>query len=233
MTVSIGWPEIALRLALAVVAGGLLGINRTERGMSAGMRTILLVCLAAAVTMIQVNLLLDTKGQAPDSFMKLDPMRLPLGILTGMGFIGGGAILRRGDTVAGVTTAATLWLATVLGLCFGAGLHGLGLAALALGVVVLWSLKGLELRINQDRRATLTLKVADDGPTDDEIRSGLRTAGCRAGSWDVAYTRRAGSRGRTIRAEVHWRGRVTDVEAPAFVRGLAERPGVKALRWKA
>ena len=62
MPVTIGWPEIGLRLALAVLAGTLLGVNRTERGMAAGLRTTLLVCLAATVSMIQVNLLLDVGG---------------------------------------------------------------------------------------------------------------------------------------------------------------------------
>ena len=71
--------------------------------------------------MIQTNLLLATAGKSADSFVVLDLMRLPLGILTGMGFIGGGAILRRDGFVLGVTTAATLWFVTVIGLCFGAG----------------------------------------------------------------------------------------------------------------
>ncbi len=101
----------------------MLGLNRTERGMTAGLRTTILVSLAAAVSMIQVNLLLVTLGKTSDSFSVLDLMRLPLGVLTGMGFIGGGAILKRGNRVSGVTTAATLWVATVLGLCFGGGQH--------------------------------------------------------------------------------------------------------------
>ena len=125
MSELIGWQEIAWRLALAVIGGTLLGINRSERGMNAGLRTTLLVTVAAAVSMIQVNLLLGTSGKTPESFVMMDLMRLPLGILTGMGFIGAGAILRNGDRVKGVTTAATLWLATVLGLCFGGGQHGL------------------------------------------------------------------------------------------------------------
>jgi hypothetical protein len=61
-----------------------------------GLCTMSLVCLAASVSMIQTNLLLVTAGKAPDSFIVLDAMRLPLGILTGMGFIGAGAIVRRG-----------------------------------------------------------------------------------------------------------------------------------------
>ena len=114
MPLSLQWSEIALRLALTVVVGLMLGYNRGEHGKAAGMRTTLLVCLAASVAMMQVNLLLPLAGRTPDSFVMNDLMRLPLGILTGVGFIGGGAILRRGSLVVGVTTAATLWLGTVI-----------------------------------------------------------------------------------------------------------------------
>ena len=72
MPITIEWPEIALRLALTVVAGTLIGLNRSEHGHSAGLRTTLLVCLAASVSMIQVNLLLPIAGKKPDSFAVLD-----------------------------------------------------------------------------------------------------------------------------------------------------------------
>src|SRR6185312_17425482 len=138
MPLHISWSEIALRLLLTVIAGVLIGYDRSEHGKAAGMRTTLLVCLAASVAMIQVNLLLPTAGRTPDSFITNDLMRLPLGILTGVGFIGGGVILRRGDVVVGVTTAATLWMMTVIGLCLGGGQLALGVAATALALLALW-----------------------------------------------------------------------------------------------
>ena len=126
MPTHLDWPEIALRLALTVVAGTLVGLDRGRHGRPVGLRTTLLVCLAAAVSMIQTNLMLPTAGRKADSFVMLDLMCLPLGILTGMGFIGAGAILKRGELVLGITTAATLWFVTVLGLCFGGGQWVLG-----------------------------------------------------------------------------------------------------------
>ncbi|HEX4609236.1 MAG TPA: MgtC/SapB family protein [Urbifossiella sp.] len=230
MPLTIDWPEILLRLGLAVLAGTALGLNRTQRGMTAGLRTTLLVTLAAAVSMIQVNLLLVTVGKTPDAFSVLDLMRLPLGILTGMGFIGAGAILRKGGRVSGVTTAATLWLATNLGLCFGGGQHGLGLVGLALGLVVLWALKKMEARIPQEQRGSLSMTVTDGGPTDEDIRSLLATTGARARTWSVAY---AGNTGRRkIACEVRWPGRPNDPPVPEFVRRLVERSGVRAVRWR-
>ena len=132
MPLTLQWDDIALRLVLTVIAGTLVGINRSEHGQAAGLRTTILVCLAASVAMIQMNLLMPTAGKTPESFATLDLMRLPLGILTGMGFIGGGAILRRGNMVQGVTTAATLWLVTVIGLCLGGGQLALGMTTLVM-----------------------------------------------------------------------------------------------------
>src|SRR3954468_6521373 len=147
MPLTLRWEEISLRLALTMIAGSLIGLNRSEGGHAAGLRTTLLVCLAASVAMIQTNLLLPVAGKTPESFAVLDLMRLPLGILTGMGFIGGGAIMRRGDLVHGVTTAAALRISTIIGLCFGGGQLGLGLAALVLTMATLWGLKWLETRL--------------------------------------------------------------------------------------
>ncbi|MGH6971889.1 MAG: MgtC/SapB family protein, partial [Caulobacteraceae bacterium] len=84
--------QIALRLALAIVASFLIGLNRDERGRPAGLRTVMLVCLAATLAMLQVNLLLPLAGRPGNSFVMNDLMRLPLGILSGIGFIGAGVI---------------------------------------------------------------------------------------------------------------------------------------------
>jgi putative Mg2+ transporter-C (MgtC) family protein len=153
------WPDIALRLALTMIAGAIIGLNRGTQGHVAGLRTTILVGLAAAVAMIQANILLSIAGRTPESFGVMDLMRLPLGILTGVGFIGGGAILRRGELITGVTTAATLWVMTVIGLCFGGDQLGLGLAATALAVVTLWALKWLDVHIPREQHALLVVSA--------------------------------------------------------------------------
>src|SRR5438128_1656620 len=183
MPTTLEWYDVAVRLALAVLAGSLLGLNRAGRDKPAGLRTTLLVCLAAAVAMIQANLLLGTSGKDPGSFAILDPMRLPLGVLTGMGFLGAGAIIRKGELVEGVTTAATLWLTTIIGLCLGGGQLWLGLAALAVGLFALSNLSWVERRLRRDRHGTLVLTVGEDGPTDEAVRAELATAGYRVVGW--------------------------------------------------
>src|ERR1700760_487804 len=174
MPLNIGWGEIAMRLALTVLSGVLIGVDRSEHGHAAGLRTTLLVCLAASLSMLQVNLLLPMTGKASSSFAVMDLMRLPLGILSGMGFIGAGAIVRKDNLVHGLTTAATLWFVTGLGLCFGGGQLGLGLVGLALGVLVLEGLKRVEDRWSQDRHAVLSVVISTNGPTEEELTSQLQ-----------------------------------------------------------
>jgi putative Mg2+ transporter-C (MgtC) family protein len=106
MPLELTWLDMAIRLVWALIAGAVIGLNRGERGKAAELRTTMLVCLAAAIAMLQMNYLLTLAGRSGNSFVMNDLMRLPLGILTGVGFIGGGAILRRGNLVIGVTTAA-------------------------------------------------------------------------------------------------------------------------------
>ncbi|MBV8797139.1 MAG: MgtC/SapB family protein, partial [Hyphomicrobiales bacterium] len=135
-----------------------IGFDRDIEGHSAGLRTTILVGLAACLAMVQANWLMNAVGKSSGSFVELDLMRLPLGILTGVGFIGGGAILKRGDNVHGLTTAATLWFVTVVGLCFGGGQIGLGAAGGVLGLLILRALKLPELKFKQKRASQLRLK---------------------------------------------------------------------------
>ena len=106
------WPS-KCRTILTAAA---IGYDGDVEGHPAGLRTVILVALAASLAMLQANWLMNSAGKAAGSFVVLDLMRLPLGLLTGVGFIGGGAILKRGDDVRGLTTAATLWFVTVVGL---------------------------------------------------------------------------------------------------------------------
>ena len=229
MLYRIEWPEIALRLLLTVVAGALLGLNRSEHGHAAGLRTTLLVCLAASVSMLQVNLLLPVSGKNPESFAVLDLMRLPLGILSGMGFIGAGAIVRKGSLVHGLTTAATLWFGTALGLCFGGGQLVLGSAVLVIGLFTLDGLKLVEKRRKQDRHATLVIALEQNGPTEEDIAENLKDKGYELGPWSFSCTKPTSQR--ELRAEVRWRAYPQDVRPPKFIQKILAEPGVIKVEW--
>jgi putative Mg2+ transporter-C (MgtC) family protein len=90
-----------------------------------------------------------------------------------MGFIGGGAILRKDNIVVGVTTAVTLWFVTVVGLCFGGGQIVLGTIATVLGLVTLWGLKQAERHVHQEHSASMLLETGEGGPNEEEIRTAL------------------------------------------------------------
>jgi putative Mg2+ transporter-C (MgtC) family protein len=219
-----------VRLALTVGAGLLIGYNRSEHGKAVGMRTTVLVCLAASVAMIQVNLLLPMAGRPPNSFVMNDLMRLPLGILTGVGFIGGGAILRRENIVIGVTTAATLWLVTVIGLCLGGGQIALGLAATILGLLALWPLQWIESALPQERRAQLTIEFDSSDIGETEIRRRIRAAGLSI-IGGAAQSESLGTR-RKIVVELRRMRRQRDTEPPALIHELMQVEGILSLRWK-
>jgi putative Mg2+ transporter-C (MgtC) family protein len=206
--------DIAVRLALTLGAGLILGFNREIHGRPAGLRTTALVALAAALAMIQMNLLLPVDGKGPGSFSVMDVMRMPLGILSGIGFIGGGAILRRGDAVIGVTTAATLWMATVLGLCFGGGQLGLGVAGTTICVLMLWPARWLEASLAREHRARVLLRAGDDGARPKAMAAGLSRLGFKVRF--CGQRREPESDLIVLQYELRWRSNKRDVDADVF-----------------
>lgn len=230
VTPELHWPAIAVRLILTLLAGALLGLDRSRNGHPAGLRTVILVTLAASVAMIQMDLLLPTSGKTASSFSVMDVMRLPLGILTGVGFIGAGAILHKGNMIVGVTTAATLWFATVVGLCLGAGQLALGCVAALLGYFVLASLGWMERRIERYQPATLTLIAGENAFVPGDLRARLEAAHFRVKSISVAWSRE--QRRQHIRCELRWPA-ADPASVPAIVEELERTPGLIQLAWRA
>jgi putative Mg2+ transporter-C (MgtC) family protein len=227
--VTLSLPDLILRLVLSLVSGALVGFNRGERGRPAGMRTTILVCLAASFSMLLANALLNTVGKSQTYFTQMDVMRLPLGILTGMGFLGAGAIIRKGSVVVGLTTAATLWFVTVMGFCFGAGQHTLGITALVMALFVIWVMKHLENHQRVDRRASLTLVVSETAPQDLEIRKLFQSSGYRIAASGISIEDEP--RRTTLRYELIWRALPDDTEQPKFLMSLAHNPTVASIHW--
>ena len=228
MPLTVTWTDLAVRIACTLIAGALIGYNRGEHGKAAGLRTTILVGLAASLAMLQVNYLLPMSGKSHDSFVTNDLMRLPLGILTGVGFIGGGAILRRGVLVTGVTTAATLWYVTVLGLCFGGGQLLLGWVGTVIGVVVLWGFKWVESLLAVERHEKLSVAAEGTDLSESNIRARLREHGIDVIDVGVTTTERLREFSLTVR-ELR---RPHDVAIPRVVEGLSREPGVRSVQWR-
>jgi putative Mg2+ transporter-C (MgtC) family protein len=230
MATEIHWQEIALRLALTFLAGALLGTERSKTGHFAGLRTTLLVTLAASVSMIQMNLLIQTNGKPSDSYAVMDLMRLPLGILTGVGFIGAGAIVRKDDIVVGITTAATMWFATVVGLCLGGGQLILGSVSTLLGFLVLWGLRYFERSIEHYQMAELRVTISEDRLLANELRERLEKAKFRIKSMSVAHA--VDEHRRVFNCEVRWPSRDGASAVPEVLTELEQLPGLVKLEWK-
>jgi putative Mg2+ transporter-C (MgtC) family protein len=129
-------PEDALRLVLAILVGGLVGFEREYRDKAAGFRTYILICTGAAMfTLLSFRL-----GEGAD-------VRIATGIVTGVGFLGAGAIMREGGKVAGITTAAGIWLTAALGMGLGGGQYALVAVAATLVLIVLWVFPFISHRI--------------------------------------------------------------------------------------
>jgi len=146
-----------------------------------------------------------------------------------MGFIGAGAIVRRGNLVVGVTTAATLWFVTVLGLCFGGGQIALGLSGLLIGIVVVTGLRYVERRMKQDRQATLTVITTVNGPSEQEIRATLTAGQYNIASCSLVYL--AAGENHEFAYHLNWRDTARDTSVPEIVGRLAHRSGVVKIGW--
>ena len=230
MPLTLTWADVGLRIALTVLASAAIGYDRDVEGHAAGLRTVILVALAACLSMLQANWLMNSVGKASNSFVVLDLMRLPLGILTGVGFIGGGAILKRGDTIHGLTTAATLWFVTVVGLCFGGGQVELGLVGAFLGLLTLRALKLLERKLKQQRVSELRMKWRIDDFDAETALSALRVADLHVARVTIREDVLAGVR--ELQCSVRHRVLRDEHGLPLGLAETARRPGVLEWEWK-
>ncbi len=166
----LGHVELVLRLALALGLGAVIGLEREWRDRTAGLRTHILVCLgSAAFTIVSAygfNAWYQDISGANRSTLVSDPTRIAAQIVTGIGFLGAGAIFRSDDGVRGLTTAASLWMMAAIGMAAGAGYYELAVATTVLLLLVLVSLRQIAGRVRAMNRGEQTpLEVIVHGPT--------------------------------------------------------------------
>lgn len=172
------WPVVG-----AVAAGAAIGLEREWRGSPAGLRTHMLVSLASALLMLaavhQIAWLRDT----PVALVRIDPVRMAHGVLTGIGFLGAGVIFREGASIRGLTTAASLWITSALGMLFGVSFYGLATVGTLAALAVLGAVSLTELLVPQRRYLDLVVRFwATDAPRSDAFRTWLKTYGVMADS---------------------------------------------------
>lgn len=147
--------DLALKLGLAVLMGGAIGLERQIAGKPAGLRTNILICLGSALMMdLSMNLI------GPDGRVG-DPARMAAQVVTGIGFIGAGTIMQSKGNISGLTSAATIWTVAAIGLTIGAGFFVEGLGATAMVLIVLLVLGQLEHRLVRTQRTVpVTIRTA-------------------------------------------------------------------------
>ena len=152
--------DMALRLFAALVVGGLIGLERTYRGRPAGFRTHALVCLSTSLLMLITVYETRWFPSITQGRITLDPTRMAQGIMTGIGFLGAGTIMREGTSVRGLTTAASLWITAAIGILVGIGFFFPALCATLLTLVTLSLFRWIEDQIPAQFYAHLTLRFA-------------------------------------------------------------------------
>ena len=151
------------RLLVALLLGLALGVERERRRKPAGLRTHTVVCLSTATLMAAAELLQDS-----ETVVVGDPTRMSQGILTGIGFIGAGTIVRQRNMVTGITTAATIWLTAAVGILAGAGFYMLALALTALALFALNGMNWLVRWLRTEARIRETESEPELEAEDDE-----------------------------------------------------------------
>lgn len=149
-----------LRLLVAMVLGGLVGMERQSRGRAAGLRTNILVCLGSAAVIVAFQKLSSEFSIDAESVIRMDPARAAAGVITGIGFLGAGTIVKSNDFVRGLTTAASIWAVAAIGVTVGLGEYVIAIAVTLLVLVALYVLH--RLPIKGDRYASLELKWTGD-----------------------------------------------------------------------
>ena len=158
--------EMIVRLLAALAAGAFIGYERSFHGRPAGLRTHVLVCLASAVLML-VTVYEDHWVRVVGE-SRLDPTRMAQGIMTGIGFLGAGVIVKEGLNVRGLTTAASIWITAAIGVLAGVGLYLPMVVSVVLTLAVLSVFRWIEMRVPTQAYYYFDVKYTREGNLSEE-----------------------------------------------------------------
>jgi putative Mg2+ transporter-C (MgtC) family protein len=154
--------EILFRLVAALAAGSLIGLERSHRGRPAGFRTHALVCLASSLLMLVTVYETHWFPDIANARVILDPTRMAQGIMTGIGFVGAGAIIKEGFTVRGLTTAASIWVTAAIGILTGIGFYFAAVVGTLLALGTLSLFRWIEARLPTETYANFMVRFSRD-----------------------------------------------------------------------
>jgi putative Mg2+ transporter-C (MgtC) family protein len=222
----LSWAEILLRVVLAAGLGGAIGFERELREREAGLRTHMLVSVGAALfTLVSAYAWTDWRFSTEEGLV-FDPTRIAAQVVTGIGFLGAGAIIRQGLSVRGLTTAATLWVVAAIGMATGAGYYAAAVMTTVLVLVSLWPLRILAHRVSERFRpeeGRLAVELPA-GASAVSVLEAVEAAGADVRS--LEFEEEGDRRRVDMRVRIE-RGR----SAAALIDALTRAHAVKGARW--
>lgn len=180
--------DVFTRLMLAIVAGSLIGLERTFHGRAAGFRTHALVCSASTLLMLLSVYQTKLFPSIPLEALRIDPTRMAQGIMTGIGFLGAGVIMQEKARVRGLTTAASIWMTASVGVLVGVGFYSAAFSAVALTLGVLSSFRLVENALPALQYGKLTVAFSgQDKLSENELLELIKRHDMHIGSISYQY----------------------------------------------
>jgi putative Mg2+ transporter-C (MgtC) family protein len=215
--------EFLLRIAAGAALGGVIGFERDRHGRQVGLRTHLIVAMAAATFMVISEKFVYFQHYGKDDLVTVDTSRIAASVVAGIGFLAGGSILRSGATIQGLTTAAGLWLVTAIGMSAGAGMYVEAVAVTGMGILALTALRRFEDKDDRLIRRRIALVLGDEAPGVSDIVSALRLLGAVVS--DMDYDRRLDEK-RRVNVTLDVRIPLT-IGIETLIETLEKQPGVR------
>jgi putative Mg2+ transporter-C (MgtC) family protein len=216
--------DLLLRVLVGTLLGSVIGYEGRLHGRPAGLRTHLLVALAASTFMVVSTHFVYFQYYGRDDLITVDTSRIAASVVTGVGFLGGGAILRTGVNVQGLTTAAGLWLVAAIGLSAGAGMYVVSVFSTVLGVVALTVVRRVEHKEDDQVTRRVRLTLGESAPALPTILASLRARGLTV--TPAEYERRLDEG----LVEATFQARVAVDAGEELIAALEAQPGVRRVR---
>jgi putative Mg2+ transporter-C (MgtC) family protein len=180
--------ELITRIAAGAAFGGVIGYERDRHGRPVGLRTHLIVSMAAATFMVISSQFVYYQHYAKEDLVAVDTSRIGASVVSAVGFLAGGAILRTGASVQGMTTAAGLWMVTAIGMCAGSGMYIEGGVVTLMGLIALTILRRLEDKEDHMQRRRVTVVLGELAKDITPVVDALAKLGANVS--DVEYEKR-------------------------------------------
>ncbi len=216
--------EMILRIILAAVLGGFIGLERDMHGRPVGLRTHLLVAMAAGTFMILSSHFFYFQNYDDKIMMGTDPSRIASTVVSGIGFLAGGAILKTGLSIQGLTTAAGLWLVTAIGMCAGAGMYIESIAVTVMGLIALTVFRRFEDKNDKLLHRKVFLEFEETENTVDLLMKAISEIGATVEHFD--YKKKMNEQALMIQFDAFY---PKEVGHQNFILALENQKGLKSI----